>query len=190
MSKASRVSVQEVTGITRRIPFGRMALAGAALSLLAACHQYPMEYGSAKVKASMSPRASDLTTQASAWPWQSREMWLDQYVIGVNFEVGSDRLDPLDRIRISEFVEGLNIWEPEVFVEGHADSTGTAALNRDLAERRAESVRRALVDAGLKPHQITIKSFGDRSPIATNVTQEGRKKNRRAVIIVTPRGRG
>lgn len=165
-----------------------LALPVIGMVFLAACHQYPMEYGDAKQKAHINPdRVSKLTTQASPLPWEQRSQWLESYVVNINFGIGSDKLDPLDRIRLKDYVESIDIYDPEFFVEGHADITGTPAFNRKLSQKRALRVREALVDAGIEPFQITIKSYGDRDPVATNLTVEGRKKNRRSIVIATPR---
>jgi OOP family OmpA-OmpF porin len=72
-----------------------------------------------------------------------------------------------------------------VVVEGHTDSTGSEAYNQALSERRAESVRQHLVDAGIPASIITAKGFGEGSPIDTNATAEGRANNRRVVIRAT-----
>lgn len=74
-----------------------------------------------------------------------------------------------------------------VLVEGYADSTGSDAYNLKLSRARAESVRDYLVrNLGIDPEIIGVRAFGERYPVASNRTKEGRQKNRR--VVVTFRG--
>jgi outer membrane protein OmpA-like peptidoglycan-associated protein len=70
-----------------------------------------------------------------------------------------------------------------VTIEGHADSTGNDAINQPLSERRAKSVEDALKQMVTR-QGVTYRSqgFGSKRPIASNSSEEGRKKNRRVVI--------
>ena len=72
----------------------------------------------------------------------------------------------------------------KVEVDGHADSTGTAAYNMTLSEKRAEAVKKYFVDQGIDPERLTTKGFGITKPAAGNDTKEGRAKNRR--VELTP----
>ncbi|MFM5894013.1 MAG: OmpA family protein [Novosphingobium sp.] len=71
-------------------------------------------------------------------------------------------------------------------LEGHTDSTGTAAHNRELSLRRAVVVKAALVEVGMTDASVRSVGKGEGQPIASNTTSEGRAQNRRVVIIVTP----
>jgi len=64
-------------------------------------------------------------------------------------------------------------------IEGHTDSVGTKAYNLSLSKRRAESVRRYLIDKGLDANRLKAYGFGESKPVATNLTPEGRTENRR-----------
>jgi OOP family OmpA-OmpF porin len=72
----------------------------------------------------------------------------------------------------------------KVEVDGHADSTGAAAYNMTLSEKRAEAVKKYFVDQGIDPDRLTTKGFGITKPAAGNDTKEGRAKNRR--VELTP----
>jgi OOP family OmpA-OmpF porin len=67
----------------------------------------------------------------------------------------------------------------KVEIQGHTDSTGAAAWNATLSQRRAESVMKYLVSKGVPAGQLTAKGFGPANPVAPNDTKEGRAKNRR-----------
>lgn len=71
-----------------------------------------------------------------------------------------------------------------VTIVGHTDSTGWVEHNRKLSERRAQSVKAALVKNGVDPALITASGVGARKPIAHNMTPEGRAKNRRVTITL------
>jgi outer membrane protein OmpA-like peptidoglycan-associated protein len=72
-----------------------------------------------------------------------------------------------------------------VLVEGFTDSTGSAAHNQDLSERRASAVRSALLDLGVARERISIRGYGETHPVAANDTKENRQLNRRVEIILS-----
>ncbi len=70
-------------------------------------------------------------------------------------------------------------------LEGHTDSVGNDRYNQALSERRAESVRRWLVDnEKLDASKLITKGWGMTKPIAPNDTEANRQKNRRLEAIV------
>lgn len=73
-----------------------------------------------------------------------------------------------------------------VEVIGHTDNTGSAAHNIDLSQRRAQSVARILIAAGVNGNRIATIGRGFEQPIASNVSPEGRAQNRRVEIIIRP----
>lgn len=66
-----------------------------------------------------------------------------------------------------------------VQVQGHTDNSGDAATNRVLSQRRADSVRQWLINAGIDASRIEAKGFGDEQPLVPNLTPESRARNRR-----------
>lgn len=73
-----------------------------------------------------------------------------------------------------------------VDIIGHADSQGPEASNQTLSEQRALSVQSYLANQGVRPVRIASIGFGETRPIATNETADGRARNRRVEIILTP----
>jgi outer membrane protein OmpA-like peptidoglycan-associated protein len=71
-------------------------------------------------------------------------------------------------------------------VIGHTDSSGSAAFNQDLSQRRAASVANVLRDTGVPGARLAAFGRGEDQPIATNLTPEGRALNRRVEIIIRP----
>lgn len=75
-----------------------------------------------------------------------------------------------------------------VQVVGHTDSTGSGVYNKRLSERRAESVSRYLLAQGLSSVRIQSAGYGENYPIASNDTPEGRSRNRRVELTLSPLG--
>ncbi len=74
----------------------------------------------------------------------------------------------------------------KVLIEGYTDSTGSDSYNQGLSERRAETVRRALVDvAGISPDRVSTRGYGKEFPVASNDTATSRQLNRRVEIIIS-----
>lgn len=104
-----------------------------------------------------------------------------QFILkGVTFESGSAALTPDSYRVLDEVVRSLMAY-PEVRVEiqGYTDSVGKATYNQDLSQRRAESVKQYIVNAGIDPSRLDSKGFGEENPIADNASAEGRAQNRR-----------
>lgn len=70
-------------------------------------------------------------------------------------------------------------------IEGHADSTGEAAYNKQLSERRANAVRQLLIERyGIDGDRLQAYGYGEERPIASNDTADGRRENRRVVAVM------
>ena len=73
-----------------------------------------------------------------------------------------------------------------VVVTGHTDSTGTAAHNQALSERRADAVAGVLISSGVPARRIQAVGAGQTQPIASNGSASGRAQNRRVEITIRP----
>jgi len=73
----------------------------------------------------------------------------------------------------------------KVRIEGHTDSKGRARYNKKLSQKRAESVRRYLIEAGVEPSRLTAVGYGEERPRWSNKTRSGREKNRRVEFHIT-----
>jgi outer membrane protein OmpA-like peptidoglycan-associated protein len=95
---------------------------------------------------------------------------------------------PSAQNRLNQVAEALaGSHERTVTVEGHTDSLGSDASNKDLSMRRADTVRNFLVARGLSPDRTKSEGLGKDRPIADNLSAEGRANNRRVEIIVSPK---
>lgn len=84
--------------------------------------------------------------------------------------------------RLSEFMRSYP--EARLLIEGHTDNVGSAVYNQQLSQRRADSVRKYLVNQGIENHRMTISGVGLGRPIASNDTASGRQQNRRVEIVI------
>lgn len=79
-----------------------------------------------------------------------------------------------------------------ILINGHTDAIGSAEYNEKLSYRRATSVGSQLViNEGFDPARIFIKGLGESEPLASNKSTQGRRKNRRAeILVLLPQGEG
>ncbi|MCX7677350.1 MAG: OmpA family protein [Alteraurantiacibacter sp.] len=105
----------------------------------------------------------------------------------VTFAVNSTVISP-DMRRVLDDVAASLIRYPNSLIDvmGHTDSTGSDAYNLDLSRRRAEAVTNYLVSRGVSRARIESIGYGEQYPIADNTTEEGRSRNRRVEIRITP----
>lgn len=68
-------------------------------------------------------------------------------------------------------------------LEGHTDERGSREYNVALGERRANSVRQAMIAMGVSPQQIRIVSYGEERPAAAGQDEQSYALNRRVEII-------
>ena len=102
------------------------------------------------------------------------------------FKSGGAMLEPGAEPAIRRLADFLkNAPDRNVLVEGFTDSTGSAALNRQLSEQRADAVRLALINDGVDPSRIQIRGMSDAQPLASNDSAAGRLVNRRVQIVIS-----
>ncbi len=107
---------------------------------------------------------------------------------GILFDLGSSNLKTDAKTALDNFSKVLNQYpETKLTIEGHTDNTGSKALNKQLSEQRAMSVRNQLSFTGVDASRMATYGFADDQPVASNATSEGRAQNRRVEIkIVHP----
>ncbi len=74
----------------------------------------------------------------------------------------------------------------QIIITGHTDSIGDDNYNLGLSQRRADSVRQYLMMNGVNGNSIVAYGAGERYPVSTNATPEGRQLNRRVEIRIIP----
>jgi outer membrane protein OmpA-like peptidoglycan-associated protein len=107
----------------------------------------------------------------------------------VFFDVDESTLKPGGQRELDRIAEALADYpERNVLIEGHTDSTGSVAYNRDLSVRRAQAVRDYLVRAGVAPSRLIARGYGETLPVASNQTAGGRQQNRRVELVILEPG--
>ena len=129
-------------------------------------------------------RAAALQRDLAQLDAQSTQRGLMVMLKDMLFATGRAELQPGARRGIEHLAEVLRQHpERRVLIEGFTDSTGGAAMNQRLSQRRAEAVRSALVRAGVAPQRMELRAFGEEYPVADNASAAGRQQNRRVEIL-------
>jgi outer membrane protein OmpA-like peptidoglycan-associated protein len=99
----------------------------------------------------------------------------------VNFARNKDTILPSSQPMLQEVARTLvaNQQIKRVSIEGHADDTGTAKWNQRLSEKRAASVMKFLIKAGVKKSRLESHGFGDTRQLSNDRSEEARAANRR-----------
>jgi len=107
---------------------------------------------------------------------------------GIQFSVGQATLTPANYTLLSKVQQAIGTFgQPTVTIEGHTDSTGSAQMNQELSQKRAEAVKTYLVaNKTLPASRIRATGYGPSRPLAPETTPEGRAMNRRIDVLITP----
>ena len=109
------------------------------------------------------------------------------------FKSGSTSVDPKGVEALKQLAKAIkDQTDLNIMVEGHTDDVPIGRTsqymndNWDLSVLRATSIIRILTNAGVSPDQVMAAGRGEFMPVDDNETKEGRQKNRRTEIIITP----
>jgi len=107
----------------------------------------------------------------------------------VLFDSGASVLKPEARKTLDEAAARVKKFtDAPVAISGHTDSVGNDAANQLLSENRAAAVRDYFVNLAAVPAgRLSIKGYGKTQPVADNKTEEGRARNRRVDVLITPK---
>ncbi|KXU88977.1 hypothetical protein CR51_33780 [Caballeronia megalochromosomata] len=139
--------------------------------------------------------------QALAGPLASGRVTLVNGRIGISgsvlFALNSDQLQPQGRDVLKSLAGPLASYlrahEEILMVSGFADDQQVHEGNRrfadnwELSAKRALTVMRALIDAGVPSSSVFAAAFGSEQPVSSNADEVGRSKNRRVEISAVPR---
>lgn len=107
----------------------------------------------------------------------------------ISFATGSDEILPNSEPILLEVADVL-LRNPDlelVEIQGHTDNRGNHNLNMRLSQERAESVQQWLVQHGVGSARLTARGYGPTRPIAPNITQQNRARNRRVQFRIVRR---
>jgi len=112
-----------------------------------------------------------------------KENWFN--FVNLNFASGSAKIDENTLVEVKNIAEILKAY-PAVAIKigGYTDNTGEAAANLKLSSDRAAAVKSALLGMGIEESRLESEGYGDKHPVASNDTEEGRVQNRRIAVSV------
>lgn len=139
--------------------------------------------------------------QALAGPLAAGRVTLVNGRIGINgsvlFALNSDQLQPQGRDLLKSLAGPLAAFlktnNEMLMVSGFADDLQVRSGNRQFADnwelsaKRALTVTRAFIDAGIPASSVFAAAFGSQQPVSSNADKEGRAKNRRVEITAVPK---
>lgn len=104
---------------------------------------------------------------------------------GIYFDTDQTAIKPASRPTLQEIAKLLKQDRKlALHVVGHTDNSGSFAHNLDLSRRRADAVKAALTkEFGIAAGRLTSNGVASLAPVASNVTEEGRAKNRRVELV-------
>ncbi len=100
------------------------------------------------------------------------------------FAFDSAELSDKAKTNLNKAAEILKEDGKKAKVNGYTDSTGSAAYNKKLSERRAKAVATYLEKEGVCAKKLTVNGYGATDFVATNETKAGRAQNRRVDIVL------
>lgn len=156
----------------------------AALLLVAACETAP-ETGAAAGGAGSSTGSGVATTQPAGPRAGSQEDLVVNVGDRIFFDFDKYNVRADQRGQVEKWAAWLK-RNPSVrvTVEGHADERGTREYNLGLGERRANSVKDALVASGIDAGRLTTVSYGKERPAVLGSNEAAWAQNRRGVLVV------
>lgn len=106
---------------------------------------------------------------------------------GMKFNSASSSLPQSSIALLGKVKEAMEtVGASAVTVEGHTDATGTAAVNKELSQKRADTVAEYFKTNGSSEITVDAAGYGFEKPIASNKSSQGRAQNRRVDVIITP----
>ncbi|WP_299180281.1 OmpA family protein [uncultured Aquimarina sp.] len=106
---------------------------------------------------------------------------------GVYFSTNKYDLNESSKETINKLAEILKEYpNSNILIEGHTDNVGKEESNFILSKYRAQSVRDYLIAQGVDEQRFTVTYYGESQPKYTNDTSEGKSKNRRVEVTISP----
>ncbi|MBI4547938.1 MAG: OmpA family protein [Ignavibacteriae bacterium] len=106
---------------------------------------------------------------------------------GLSFPVGERTIEPEYYLLLTKVQEAIKRFPNcQIMIEGHTDSQGSDETNQMLSEKRAKTVAEYIMANMGVEIGVNHQGFGESRPVANNETAEGRAKNRRIDVVITP----
>ncbi len=135
----------------------------------------------APVAAAPAPAAAPVPAAPPAPPAATKVT----YAADAFFDFDKSVVKPEGKAKLDDLISKIKDINLEVIIAvGHTDSIGSDSYNQKLSVRRSEAVKAYLVSKGIEKNRVYTEGKGEKQPIASNKTAEGRAKNRRVEIEV------
>jgi outer membrane protein OmpA-like peptidoglycan-associated protein len=104
----------------------------------------------------------------------------------IGFSSGSAAIDARSAPLLDRLAEEARACAGIIRIEGHTDTVGRGAFNRNLSQARAAAVRDALIARGVPAERLQAQGYAARRPLADNGSELGRARNRRIEFHALP----
>jgi len=113
---------------------------------------------------------------------QAQARFLDEHIY---FDFDSSTLTQESQAKLTEKADWLRQnAQVNVAIEGHCDERGTTEYNLALGDRRANSVKRFLINLGIADNRMSTVSYGEERPINPGHDESAWSLNRRAQFVL------
>ena len=132
-------------------------------------------------------RLEDLHKESGAVNAKECQLLMNSIVRGsaIRFSVNSSVIKP-DSFDVLTKVQSVasRCTNTVIRIEGHTDSDGSDAYNLELSKRRARAVIAYLIQQGIPTKRLDAKGYGEKQPVASNGSAQGKALNRRIEFVV------
>jgi len=147
----------------------------AAMTVLAACSSSDQNTGTTGATSATTPTASSMTPQSELQSVGDR----------VFFAFDKSDISSEGTAVLQRQADFMKKYPSLTFtVEGHCDERGTREYNLALGERRATSVKKALVALGVPASRVNTISYGKERPAVVGSNEAAYAQNRRGVTVI------
>ncbi len=103
----------------------------------------------------------------------------------IYFELNQSSINPAEKSKLNDIKNLLNTYsEIKINIVGYASSDGPSEYNMLLSEKRANMVKMTLINLGVNSSRLKVTFSGENNPTYSNLSNEGKSKNRRVEISV------
>lgn len=132
--------------------------------------------------------ANDRCPNTPAWASVDHEGCPIKRTLRLNFALDSATITQADQAELRAFADFLKKERYDLHIIGHTDDLGSAIYNQKLSEKRATSVKKALVAEGIDASRMRTSGQGEAAPLKPNTSKTNRDFNRRVEVdLITPK---
>lgn len=103
------------------------------------------------------------------------------FSFAINFDFDRYETNDAESLSVLNELSRFLKLHPDLYIDisGHTDNYGSNEYNMDLSTKRAAFAKEFLINSGIEEKRLSFRGCGDQNPVADNVTEVGRRKNRR-----------